>query len=117
MSGSAGLALDRVKRQVLFMYAVKEIYFTLQGEGKQTGRPAVFCRFAGCNLWTGREEDRAIAVCKFCDTEFVGTDGRNGGKFTSPAALADAVSQQWPATDDRSVRPLVVCTGGEPTLQ
>jgi 7-carboxy-7-deazaguanine synthase len=96
-------------------YSVKEIYYTLQGEGAQAGRAAVFCRFAGCNLWTGREEDRARAVCQFCDTDFVGTDGPSGGKFTSPGALADAVLAQWP--QNSGGKPLVVCTGGEPLLQ
>ncbi len=94
-------------------YAVKEIYFTLQGEGAHTGRPAVFLRFAGCNLWSGREQDRLQAVCRFCDTEFVGTDGRLGGKFASPAHLADVVAGLWPGAG----RPYVVCTGGEPLLQ
>ncbi len=97
-------------------YAVKEIFYTLQGEGANAGRPAVFCRFAGCNLWTGREEDRAEAVCRFCDTEFVGTDGPGGGKFASSDALAAAVAAEWPAGDP-AARPLVVCTGGEPLLQ
>ena len=97
-------------------YAVKEIFYTLQGEGANAGRPAVFCRFAGCNLWTGREADRADAVCRFCDTEFVGTDGPGGGKFASPEALAAAVAAGWPAADPLA-RPLVVCTGGEPLLQ
>src|SRR5437868_4681215 len=97
-------------------YTVKEIYYTLQGEGGQTGRPAVFCRFAGCNLWSGQEADRATAVCKFCDTDFVGTDGPGGGKFESAAALADAVAKAWPEAW-RPARPLVVCTGGEPLLQ
>src|SRR5215470_9111481 len=115
MSGSAGLALDRVKRQVLLMYAVKEIYYTLQGEGAQTGRPAVFCRFAGCNLWSGREADRATAVCTFCDTDFVDTDGPGGGRFRTAEALAAAVWQAWPA--GASDRRFVVCTGGEPLLQ
>lgn len=96
-------------------YAVKEIFYTLQGEGANTGRPAVFCRFAGCNLWTGREEDRADATCRFCDTDFVGTDGPGGGRFVSPEALADAVAGTWPGTTD-SPR-FVVCTGGEPLLQ
>jgi 7-carboxy-7-deazaguanine synthase (Cx14CxxC type) len=95
-------------------YAVKEIYLTLQGEGLQTGRPAVFLRFAGCNLWSGREVDRATAVCRFCDTAFVGTDGTGGGKFETPEALADAVAKLWPAG---GARPYVVCTGGEPLLQ
>ena len=96
-------------------YSVKEIYYTLQGEGAQTGRAAVFCRFTGCNLWSGREEDRAQAVCAFCDTDFVGTDGPGGGKFVTAQALAEAVSGHWPspATESR----LVVCTGGEPLLQ
>jgi 7-carboxy-7-deazaguanine synthase (Cx14CxxC type) len=97
-------------------YAVKEIFFTLQGEGRQTGRPAVFCRFAGCNLWSGREADRRSAVCQFCDTDFLGTDGPGGGKFTNAVALADAVAEAWPATDTVARR-FVVCTGGEPTLQ
>jgi len=95
------------------MYSVKEIYFTLQGEGAQTGRAAVFLRFAGCNLWTGREEDRATAVCQFCDTDFVGTDGPGGGKFANADALAEAVAAHWPGGG----KPLVVCTGGEPLLQ
>jgi 7-carboxy-7-deazaguanine synthase (Cx14CxxC type) len=97
-------------------YAVKEIYYTLQGEGAQTGRPAVFLRFAGCNLWTGREADRQDAVCRFCDTDFVGLDGPGGGRFESPAALADAVLGTWPA-GGRAVRRYVVATGGEPLLQ
>lgn len=96
-------------------YAVKEIYYTLQGEGAQTGRPAVFCRFAGCNLWTGREADRATAVCRFCDTDFVGTDGPGGGKFASASALAGAVAAAWPAPGVG--QPYVVLTGGEPLLQ
>lgn len=96
-------------------YSVKELFYTLQGEGAQTGRAAVFCRFAGCNLWTGREEDRASAVCTFCDTDFVGTDGPGGGKFATPDALADAVLAAWPA--DAGGNPYVVCTGGEPLLQ
>jgi len=97
-------------------YAVKEIFYTLQGEGANAGRPAVFCRFAGCNLWSGREVDRADAVCRFCDTEFVGTDGPGGGKFASAEALALAVAAAWPPGDP-AARPLVVCTGGEPLLQ
>jgi 7-carboxy-7-deazaguanine synthase len=95
-------------------YAVKEIFYTLQGEGAQTGRPAVFCRFAGCNLWTGREADRASAICRFCDTDFVGIDGDGGGRFDTADALADAVARTWRGEDGR---PLVVCTGGEPLLQ
>ncbi len=98
-------------------YTVKEIYYTLQGEGAQTGRPAVFLRFAGCNLWTGREEDRATAVCSFCDTEFVGTDGPGGGTFRTPEALATAIAAQWPGPRTPNARPYVVCTGGEPLLQ
>src|SRR3954469_20733988 len=97
-------------------YAVKEIFYTLQGEGANAGRPAVFCRFAGCNLWSGREEDRAEAVCRFCDTEFVGTDGSGGGKFRTGDELAGGVWAAWPAGDPLA-RPLVVCTGGEPLLQ
>lgn len=96
-------------------YAVKEVYYTLQGEGGQSGRAAVFCRFAGCNLWSGREADRASAVCQFCDTDFVGTDGPGGGKFDTPEALAAQIAQQWPK--GLPGRPLVVCTGGEPLLQ
>ena len=96
-------------------YAVKEMYYTLQGEGAQTGRPAVFCRFAGCNLWSGREQDREAAVCQFCDTDFVGTNGPGGGKFDTAGALAATVASHWPSP--RTGRPLVVCTGGEPLLQ
>ena len=96
-------------------YAVKEMYYTLQGEGAHAGRAAVFCRFAGCNLWTGREQDRAGAVCTFCDTDFVGTDGPGGGRFATAAALADAVASLWPA--DAAGERYVVCTGGEPLLQ
>jgi 7-carboxy-7-deazaguanine synthase len=95
-------------------YTVKEIFFTLQGEGANTGRPAVFCRFAGCNLWTGREADRAEAVCTFCDTDFVGV-GPDGGSFATPDSLAAAVDALWPADD--ATRKFVVCTGGEPLLQ
>ena len=98
-------------------YGVKEIFYTLQGEGAQTGRPAVFCRFAGCNLWSGREEDRATAVCRFCDTDFVGTDWMNGGRFAPADELAEAVAKVWPHTSDPVARPFVVCTGGEPLLQ
>jgi 7-carboxy-7-deazaguanine synthase (Cx14CxxC type) len=95
-------------------YSIKDIFLTLQGEGGQAGRAAVFCRFAGCNLWTGREQDRAGAVCQFCDTDFVGTDGPGGGKFTTPDALADAIEAAWSAGPQER---LVVCTGGEPLLQ
>jgi 7-carboxy-7-deazaguanine synthase len=121
------------------MYAVKEISYTLQGEGAQTGRAAVFCRFAGCNLWSGREADRATAICRFCDTDFADTDGLGGGKFASAVELAAAIEEKWtsvrarkttadPSTtapvaaagsaqDDRAVGKFVVCTGGEPLLQ
>jgi 7-carboxy-7-deazaguanine synthase len=94
-------------------YSVKEIFLTLQGEGGQAGKAAVFCRFAGCNLWSGREQDRATAVCSFCDTDFVGVDGEGGGKFADAASLAAAVAAQWRGEGDR----LVVITGGEPLLQ
>jgi 7-carboxy-7-deazaguanine synthase len=94
-------------------YAVKEIFYTLQGEGAQAGRPSVFCRFSGCNLWSGRELDRAVAACGFCDTDFVGTDGTGGGRFPDATSLADAVSAHWPG----GASPFVVCTGGEPLLQ
>jgi 7-carboxy-7-deazaguanine synthase (Cx14CxxC type) len=105
-------------------YTVKEIFYTLQGEGANTGRAAVFCRFAGCNLWTGREQDRATAVCRFCDTDFIGTDGTLGGKYADAAALAARIAAQWPGTSSTptdcaptSARRLVVLTGGEPLLQ
>jgi 7-carboxy-7-deazaguanine synthase len=96
-------------------YAVKEIFYTLQGEGRNSGRPAVFCRFSGCNLWSGRESDRATAVCKFCDTDFVGIDGLGGGRFENAHDLGLAVSSMWPK--EHSSLKLVVCTGGEPLLQ
>jgi len=98
------------------VYAVKEIFYTLQGEGAQAGRAAVFCRFAGCNLWSGREQDRAAAICQFCDTDFVGVDGAGGGRFETAGELAEAVFQQWPAGSVLGKR-FVVCTGGEPLLQ
>lgn len=97
-------------------YSVKEAFYTLQGEGGQSGRAAVFCRFAGCNLWSGREADRDQAICRFCDTDFVGTDGMGGGKFDSPESLAAHVASLWPAASSAGQR-LVVCTGGEPLLQ
>jgi len=97
------------------MYSVKEIFYTLQGEGANAGTPAVFCRFAGCNLWSGREADRASAACDFCDTDFVGTDGPGGGRFDDAEALADAVAAAWPRGGER--HRFVVCTGGEPLLQ
>src|SRR4051812_20347797 len=102
---------DRATR----VYKIKEIFYTLQGEGTHAGRPAVFCRFSLCNLWTGHEADRHRAICQFCDTDFVGTDGPGGGRFSKPDDLADAVAAQWPleSHDNR----MVVCTGGEPLLQ
>jgi 7-carboxy-7-deazaguanine synthase (Cx14CxxC type) len=113
----------RITRQVkknnesLSMFAVKEIFYTLQGEGANTGRAAVFCRFAGCNLWSGVEDDRAGAICDFCDTDFVGTNGVGGGRFATAQALAAAIDAAWPNSDARSIRKLAVCTGGEPLLQ
>jgi len=97
------------------MYQVKEIFYTLQGEGMNAGRPAVFCRFAGCNLWSGHEKDRASAVCKFCDTDFVGLDGTRGGKYETAGALAAAIGRLWP--EKESERRFAVLTGGEPALQ
>jgi 7-carboxy-7-deazaguanine synthase len=97
-------------------YKIKEIFYTLQGEGAQAGRPAVFCRFTGCNLWTGREVDRHKAICQFCDTDFVGMDGLNGGVFETAEALAEKVASLWPAPLSVG-KPYVVCTGGEPLLQ
>jgi 7-carboxy-7-deazaguanine synthase (Cx14CxxC type) len=94
-------------------YSVKEIYYTLQGEGHNTGRPAVLCRFTGCNLWSGRERDRATATCSFCDTDFVGRDGPGGGRFAGPAELASVIAARWPGGG----RPFIVFTGGEPLLQ
>ncbi len=96
------------------IYLIKEIYYTLQGEGTHAGRPAVFCRFSGCNLWSGREEDRSKAVCTFCDTDFRGTDGPGGGRFQAEE-LAQRICAEWP--ENQSVPPFVVCTGGEPLLQ
>src|SRR5271154_219320 len=98
-------------------YAVKEIFYTLQGEGATAGRPAVFCRFSGCNLWSGREQHRAGAVCRFCDTDFVGTDGPGGGRFSTAADLASAVAATWVGSTHPGAEPYVVCTGGEPLLQ
>ncbi len=97
------------------IYTVKEIFYSLQGEGQHTGRAAVFCRFSGCNLWSGREKDRVKAICQFCDTDFVGTHGQEGGQFASAQALADKVVRIWPSLEQGS--PFVVCTGGEPLLQ
>lgn len=98
------------------MYTVKEIFYTLQGEGANAGRAAVFCRFTGCNLWTGREHDRATAICRFCDTDFVGVNA-DGGRFPDAAALATAIADRWTGAPDEHGRKLVVCTGGEPLLQ
>ena len=97
------------------MYSVKEIFYTLQGEGAHTGRPAVFCRFSGCNLWSGLEKHREKAICNFCDTDFRGTDGPGGGRFDTAAQLADTLLKHWPG--GQAARPFVVCTGGEPLLQ
>ena len=107
--------MGRKKGQFQPMYAIKEIYYTLQGEGVQAGRSAVFCRFAGCNLWTGREADRDTATCNFCDTDFVGTDGPGGGKFATPEALASTCRAAWQGNS--GTPPFVVLTGGEPMLQ
>jgi 7-carboxy-7-deazaguanine synthase (Cx14CxxC type) len=98
-------------------YSVKEIFYTLQGEGAQTGRSAVFLRFSGCNLWSGNERDRATAQCKFCDTDFVGTNGTLGGKYKLATDLANVIFSQWPQATHEKAKPLVVCTGGEPLLQ
>jgi 7-carboxy-7-deazaguanine synthase (Cx14CxxC type) len=98
------------------MYSIKEIYYTIQGEGVHTGQAAVFCRFAGCNLWSGLEKDRATAICKFCDTDFWGTDGKNGGKY-SAEELAQLCKSLWPSTSSSNAKPFIVCTGGEPLLQ
>ena len=99
------------------MYTVKELFPTLQGEGAHAGRAAVFCRFAGCNLWSGREEDRATAVCQFCDTDFVGSDGAGGGKFETASLLADTIEEAWISTSAGPQQRYVVFTGGEPLLQ
>ena len=98
-------------------YRVKEIFYTLQGEGANAGRPAVFCRFTGCNLWSGREQDRLAAVCNFCDTDFVGTDGPGGGAFLDSASLVAAIVSRWPTSPCSTAGKFVVCTGGEPLLQ
>ena len=98
-------------------YAVKEIFYSLQGEGAHAGRPAIFCRFTGCNLWSGQEKHRADAVCQFCDTDFVGTDGDGGGSFVNAVALAKAVVSYWPDSITDVIHPYVICTGGEPLLQ
>ncbi|WP_299177175.1 7-carboxy-7-deazaguanine synthase [uncultured Neptuniibacter sp.] len=97
------------------MYSVKEIFYSLQGEGAQSGRPSIFCRFTGCNLWSGREQDRNKAVCDFCDTDFIGTDGQNGGKFSTANDLCQFLATFWP--DASSQKPYIIFTGGEPALQ
>src|SRR5262249_20941232 len=112
-SPAADRFLDR-ERESIVSYAVKEIFMTLQGEGAQAGRAAVFCRFAGCNLWSGREQDREAAICRFCDTAFVGTDGTLGGRYASADALADAIAGQW---SGQARHRFTVLTGGEPLLQ
>ncbi len=101
----------------MMSYLVKEIFYSIQGEGFHAGRPAVFCRFTGCNLWSGKEEDRKDALCKFCDTDFVGFDGSDGGRYESAQQLARTIRQLWPLADAKSAKPFVVCTGGEPLLQ
>jgi 7-carboxy-7-deazaguanine synthase (Cx14CxxC type) len=114
-----GASGSKKARGFAMAYSIKEIFYTLQGEGGNAGRPAVFCRFSGCNLWTGREQDRHTAICQFCDTDFVGTDGPGGGRFKTAEELARAIEAQWPehARDDARIQKLVVCTGGEPLLQ
>src|SRR5436309_12245170 len=107
--------MEKENSASLPMFAVKEIFYTLQGEGANAGRAAVFCRFAGCNLWSGREEDRAEAICDFCDTDFVGVDGEGGGRFANERALVDAIDAAWPK--EHRGQKFVVCTGGEPLLQ
>lgn len=102
---------------IVLSYLVKEIFYSLQGEGFHSGRPAVFCRFAGCNLWSGRTEDRVNALCKFCDTDFVGINGPGGGRYKTALGLALKIAKLWPGKRTESVRPFVVCTGGEPLLQ
>jgi len=106
--------LPRSTQKFEMTYSVKEIFYTLQGEGLRAGRPAVFCRFAGCNLWTGREQERQSAVCQFCDTDFLGTDGTLGGKYSTAQALAELIAEQWPMGEAHRY---VVLTGGEPLLQ
>lgn len=108
---------DLTSNQLSMAYFIKDILYTIQGAGANAGRPAVFCRFVGCNLWTGREKDRAKAVCRFCDTEFIGTDGPGGGQFSLPEQLAEAVVSKWPRGEGLRAGPFVVCTGGEPLLQ
>ena len=110
-----GVAREHVRHGGAMTYSVKEMFYSLQGEGARTGRASVFVRFAGCNLWSGREQDRGEAVCRFCDTEFVGVDGKGGGKFETAAALAEAAASFWPS--GVAGAPYVVCTGGEPLLQ
>ncbi|TDX30956.1 7-carboxy-7-deazaguanine synthase (Cx14CxxC type) [Modicisalibacter xianhensis] len=99
------------------MYSVKEAFYSLQGEGARAGRAGVFCRFSGCNLWSGRERDRAASLCRFCDTDFVGTDGQNGGRFATADALAEHLASLWPSSLEKAATPYVIFTGGEPLLQ
>ena len=112
-----GRGASRASGMSSMTYSVKEIFYSLQGEGAHAGRPAIFCRFSGCNLWSGREQDRSTAVCKFCDTDFVGTDGIGGGQFTTAEALARKIKSYWPESITVQARPYVICTGGEPLLQ
>ena len=112
-----GRGASRASGMSSMTYSVKEIFYSLQGEGAHAGRPAIFCRFSGCNLWSGREQDRSTAVCKFCDTDFVGTDGIGGGQFTTAEALARKIKSYWPGSITVQARPYVICTGGEPLLQ
>jgi 7-carboxy-7-deazaguanine synthase (Cx14CxxC type) len=111
-----GIGVSRIKGLILG-YLVKEIFYSIQGEGFHSGRPAVFCRFAGCNLWSGKEADRKNALCKFCDTDFMSIDGPEGGNFQRAGELAKNVRRFWPENNKKSIKPFVVCTGGEPLLQ
>jgi 7-carboxy-7-deazaguanine synthase len=112
-----GRGASRASGMSSMTYSVKEIFYSLQGEGAHAGRPAIFCRFSGCNLWSGREQDRLTAVCKFCDTDFVGTDGIGGGQFITAEALARKIKSYWPDSITVQARPYLICTGGEPLLQ
>jgi 7-carboxy-7-deazaguanine synthase len=114
--GAGCFSLASKRKPLTMVYSVKEMFYTLQGEGAQAGRPSVFIRFSGCNLWTGREQDRKNAVCSFCDTDFVGTDGIGGGKFSTPETVVQAVLALWPVPVSQ-IAPYIVCTGGEPLLQ
>jgi 7-carboxy-7-deazaguanine synthase len=123
-NSSGGRTIQSIRKRInrtigwhTMNYAVKELFYTLQGEGVNAGMPAVFCRFAGCNLWSGLESDRNSAICTFCDTDFVGTNGQGGGKFRTPSDLAKAIRSTWPGDATSRNKPFVVCTGGEPLLQ